>query len=114
MASSTHPEAKKALLLLCNTPDCKAAQQIGESLLDARAAACVNILPECRALYRWQGKVARGSETPLLIKTTAAQFERACGIITRHHPYEVPEIIALDIAAGLPAYLQWVADECAS
>lgn len=117
MANSAPSEANKAkaektLLLLCNTPDCKTAERIGENLIAAGAAACVNILSPCRSIYRWNGRVERTEETPLLVKTTAASFDAACAVITAAHPDEVPEVIAVDIHAGLPAYLHWVAEQC--
>ena len=113
MAKSTPSGGKeKALLLLCNAPNCKTAERIGENLLAARVAACVNILPACRSIYRWEGKVERGEEFPILVKTTAARFDAACAIITAAHPDEVPEVIAVEIGAGLPAYLNWVAEQC--
>ena len=99
-------------MLLCNTPDCKTATAIGETLIAERAAACVNILPACRSLYRWQGKVECDEEVPLFIKTTAAQMPACRRLITAAHPYEVPEIIAVDICDGLPAYLSWITAEC--
>ena len=112
MAHPAPPKTEKTLLVLCNTPDCKTATGIGENLIAARAAACVNILPACRSLYRWQGEVALDEEVPLLIKTTAAQMDAVRRLITAAHPYDMPEIIAVPIQDGLPAYLNWIAEEC--
>jgi periplasmic divalent cation tolerance protein len=85
------------------------AQKIARTLVEGRVAACVNILPEIRSVYRWKGAVEEASEWLLLIKTTQAQFERLRAEIARLHSYEVPEIVALPVAGGLEAYLDWIA-----
>lgn len=99
------------LLVLCNTPDEACAQQIANTLLERRLAACVNLLAPCRSVYRWQGKIETATEHPLLIKTTAARYAELEAALRELHPHEVPEIIALPVSAGLPAYLAWVATE---
>jgi periplasmic divalent cation tolerance protein len=99
------------LLVLTNLPDRAAAERVARALIEIRAAACVNILAECRSFYRWQGKLESEGEVPLLIKTTRAAYPRLEETIQKHHPYDLPEIIAIPIAAGLPEYLQWLAEE---
>jgi periplasmic divalent cation tolerance protein len=99
------------LLVLTNCPDAACAERIARALVDARLAACVNILAPARSVYRWQGAVEQADEVPLLIKTTAGRYTALEAAIRQHHPYEVPEIVALPIGRGLPAYLQWLADE---
>lgn len=99
------------LLVLTNCPDADCAERIARALVDARLAACVNILAPARSVYRWQGAVEQADEVPLLIKTTAGRYAALEAAIRQHHPYEVPEIVALPIDRGLPAYLQWLADE---
>jgi len=101
----------EVLLLLTNMPDQDSAQRMANSLLESHTAACVNILAPCTSVYRWQGKVESASEIPLLIKTTRSAYPRVEALIRAQHPYELPEIIAVSIEAGLPAYLQWVATE---
>lgn len=101
------------LLILCNAPDAATAGQIARELVERRLAACVNVMAPCQSVYRWQGKVEEASEIPLLIKSTAARFAEIETVIRALHPYEVPEIIALPIRAGLPAYLDWVRQETA-
>jgi len=101
----------EVLLVLTNLPDRDSAQRVAQSLVEHRAAACVNILAECSSVYRWEGKVENASEIPLLIKTTRSAYARVEELIQLHHPYELPEIIAVSVAAGLPAYLQWVVQE---
>ena len=100
-----------ALLVLTNLPDRAAAERLAEALVAQRLAACISILSPCRSVYRWQGTVQREEEHPLLIKTTASRYGELERAIRDQHPYELPEIIAVPLAGGLPAYLAWVAAE---
>ena len=104
----------EVLLVLTNLPDRDSAQRIAHSLIESRAAACVNILAECTSLYRWQDKIENVDEVPLLIKTTRTAYSRVEELIRSQHPYELPEIIAVSVVAGLPSYLQWVKQEISS
>jgi periplasmic divalent cation tolerance protein len=99
------------LLVLTNCPDQAVAETITRVLVEGRLAACVNILAPCQSVYRWQGAVETASEIPLLIKSTAANYPALAAAICQHHPYAVPEIIALPISQGLPDYLDWLAAE---
>ena len=99
------------LLIITNCPDEDTANAIALALVEARLAACVNILPRCQSIYRWQGAVDTASEVPLLVKTTAGNYAVLEAAIRERHPHEVPEIIAIPIARGLPAYLNWLAAE---
>jgi len=99
------------LLVLTNLPDAGTARTLANHLVAQRVAACVNILAPCRSVYRWQGKVEDAEEVPLLIKTTAARYAELEAVIREHHPYELPEIVAVAISHGLPGYLAWVAAE---
>ncbi|EXI75209.1 MAG TPA: divalent-cation tolerance protein CutA [Candidatus Accumulibacter phosphatis] len=101
------------LLVLTNLPDQAAARSLAEQLVAARLAACVNILAPCRSVYRWQGEVETADEVPLLIKTSSERFAELAAAIRASHPYELPEVVALEIAAGLPEYLAWVTAETA-
>ena len=87
------------------------AQTLAQALIERRLAACVNVLADCTSVYRWKGKVESSSEVPLLIKTTAARYPALEQAIRNLHPYELPEIVAVPIAHGLPEYLNWVAAE---
>ena len=87
------------------------ANAIALAVVEAKLAACVNILPRVQSIYRWQGKVESASEIALFIKSTAAAYPALEAQIRALHPYEVPEIIALDITQGLPAYLNWLAEQ---
>lgn len=99
------------LLVLTNLPDAASAEKIARALIDSRAAACVNVLAECHSVYRWQGQVETAAEIPLLIKTTVANYPLVEHIVRTQHPYDVPELIAIPITHGLPAYLDWLATE---
>jgi periplasmic divalent cation tolerance protein len=99
------------LLVLTNCPDVEVADRIARTLVEQRLAACVNRLAPVESLYRWQGAVERATEVPLLIKTTRERYAEIEQAIRALHPYEVPEIIAMPVSAGLASYLRWVADE---
>lgn len=101
------------LLVLANLPDQALAERIADALVEQGLAACVNILPPVKSIYRWQGKVQRDTEVAVFIKTTQARYQELEQAILQAHPYDVPEIIALPITAGLPAYLAWMQDETA-
>ena len=103
--------SEAVLLVISNLPDEAAAATLAAELVQRHAAACVNILAPCRSVYRWQGAVESGTEVPVLIKTTAERYALVEKIVLETHPYEVPEIIAVPLTNGLPAYLQWVAVE---
>ncbi len=96
------------LLVLTNLPDRAAAERLADSLIEQRVAACVNLLAPCRSSYRWKGAVQRDEEHPMLIKTTRERYPALEAAIRAGHPYELPEIIAIPIERGLPAYLDWV------
>ncbi len=97
-----------ALLVITNAPDRDVAHKIARALIERKLAACVSILAECTSVYRWQGKLETATEVPLLIKTRAAIYDDVEAAIKSLHPYELPEIVAVPIERGLPAYLEWV------
>jgi periplasmic divalent cation tolerance protein len=86
------------------------AEKIARALVEHRLAACVNILPQIRSIYRWQGKVEDAAEILLVIKTTAAQFPAVRDAIRELHSYDVPECICLAITDGSPDYLNWLVE----
>ena len=98
-----------ALLVLTNLPDRAAAERLADALIEKRLAACINILGPCRSVYRWQGAVQHDEEHPVLIKSTREAYPALEAQIRALHPYELPEIVAVPIERGLPAYLDWVA-----
>src|SRR3989338_741394 len=99
------------LLVITNLPDAQAADQLARRLVEERIAACVNQLAPCTSTYRWQDKIEAATEVPLLIKPPRAAYPRLEQLIRAAHPYELPEIIAVTVTAGLPAYLDWVSRE---
>jgi periplasmic divalent cation tolerance protein len=99
------------LLVLTNVPERAVAERLADMLIDKQLAACVNIRAPCRSVYRWKGAVQRDEEHPMLIKTTAERYPALEKALREEHPYELPEIIAVPIERGLPAYLDWVATE---
>ena len=104
----------EALLILTNCPDEETANAIALAIVEAKLAACVNILPRVQSIYRWQGSVESAVEVPLLIKSTAERYPALEAAIRERHPHAVPEIIALPITRGLPAYLNWLSAETCS
>jgi len=100
------------LLVLTNCPDRATAERLAGTLVGSGLAACVNLLAPCTSIYRWQGKVETATEIPLLIKSTAANYPALEQSIRQHHPYELPEIVAMPVERGLPEYLDWVGESC--
>ena len=100
-----------ALICFCTCPDTDTAERLAEALVEERLAACVNILPGLRSVYRWQAEVERADEVLLLIKTLPDRYPALQDRLRELHPHELPEVLAVEAAAGLPAYLRWVADE---
>lgn len=99
------------LLVLTNVPDEATGDTIGRRLVEDRMAACVNLLPATRSIYRWQGAVEEATEVTLLVKTTPQRYADVEAAIRALHPYDLPEVIAVPVTAGLPGYLAWVATE---
>ncbi|HEX3479853.1 MAG TPA: divalent-cation tolerance protein CutA [Kofleriaceae bacterium] len=94
-------------------PDADTAARIARTLIEDRLAACVNVVPTVRSIYRWQDKICDETETLVLIKTTADRYAALAAKITELHPYQVPEVIALPLADGHPPYLAWLAEQVA-
>lgn len=101
----------QALLILTNTPDEATAHAIARMLIENRLAACVNLLPGVRSVYRWHGAVEEATEVTMFIKSTQARCAEVEAAIKAAHPYEVPEIIALPLDGVLPEYLEWLVSE---
>lgn len=100
-----------ALIVFCTCRDEEVADRIALSLVEERLAACINRLPGVISTYRWQGTVQRDTEVQLLIKTTRDRFDALRDRILALHPYELPEIVAVDIALGSAPYLAWIEAE---
>lgn len=95
-------------MVLVTAPLLPVARKLAEKILNARLAACVNLLPSVESHYWWKGKLERSAEVLMLIKTTSAQLKRLRRVVKSHHPYETPEFIALPIASGSKKYLKWL------
>jgi len=109
------PAADPAVWLVISTlPDEATARAVARELIERRVAACVNVMAPCWSAYRWQGAVDTATEVPLVAKVTAAGYPALEAALRALHPYELPEIVAVPVAAGLPAYLAWVAAESVS
>jgi len=95
-------------IVLTTCPDTACAERIARALVEEGLAACVNILPPMRSIYRWKGKIEDATEQLLVIKSAVARFPAIRDRLRTLHPYELPEIIAVPIADGLPEYLAWL------
>ena len=100
-------------LVITHLPDADVAQLIAIELVEKRLAACVNVLAPCQSFYRWEGTIQQDGEVPMLIKTTAKLYPAVEAYLHTRHPYDLPDIIAVNIAKGLPDYLRWLADATA-
>jgi periplasmic divalent cation tolerance protein len=100
-----------ALVVLVTAPSAEKAAELARTLVEERLAACGNVVPGLRSIYRWEGKVHDDAEALLLLKTTRARFEALRDRVLALHPYQVPEVIALPVEAGSAPYLAWIAGE---
>lgn len=101
----------RGLLVLVTAPEGETAERLARGLVEARLAACVNVVPGLRSFYRWEGKIADDAEVQLLIKTREGRFDALVAWVQEHHPYDVPEVIALPIERGAAPYLAWLRAE---
>lgn len=95
-------------LVFTTAPDESQAELLADQLVKAGLAACVKTLPACRSTYRWAGRIEQTTEIPMMIVVAAERYAALEAHIQSAHPYDVPEILAVDCTAGLPAYLNWV------
>lgn len=100
-----------ALIVFCTCPDATSADALAQALVSERLAACVNVLPGVRSTYRWQGAVEQADEVLLLIKTTRSRLDALGARVRALHPYELPEVLAVEAHGGLAPYLDWVAEQ---
>jgi periplasmic divalent cation tolerance protein len=106
-------DSSQPIVVLMTAPNDEEAGRIGEALVNSRLAACVQILPEIRSIYRWKGEIARENEVLLLAKTTRAKFTELEQSVRSIHSYDTPEIVALPVLAISDAYLEWMIGEVA-
>jgi periplasmic divalent cation tolerance protein len=97
------------IVVLSTCASAEEADKIARALVEKRLAACVNILPAVRSIYRWKGAIEDDQETLLLIKSSRALFGDLRTEIQKLHSYEIPEAIAIPIVDGLERYLEWMA-----
>ena len=98
-----------ARIVLTTAGSQEEARKIAHALVERRLAACVNIVPPVESIYRWQGKIETAEEWLLLIKTQAELFDRVRNAVKELHSYDLPECLMLEVAAGSPEYLEWIA-----
>lgn len=104
--------SEKILVALSTFPDAETARQISDQLVTERFAACANILPSVESIYRWKENIESGNETLVLFKLSEDRQSAFQDKLRSLHPYDVPEIIFVPIARGLPEYLRWVSENC--
>ena len=100
------------IAVLTNLPDSESAFNVARTVVERRLAACANVMAPATSFFRWQGRLDEATEVPVLFKTTADRYPELERAIRELHPYDLPEIIAFDVARGLPAYMGWVEAEC--
>jgi periplasmic divalent cation tolerance protein len=100
-----------AVVVLVTAPTPERAAEIARTVVSERLAACGNVVPGLRSIYRWEGKVQEDEEALLLLKTSRARFDALRARVLALHPYDVPEVIAVPVEAGSAAYLEWIAAE---
>ncbi len=97
-------------IVLCTCPDQASAEKIAAAVVAEQLAACVNIIDGVTSVYRWQGETQSSRELQLIIKSRCERYAALQSRVQALHPYELPEIVAVPIVAGLPDYLAWIAE----
>lgn len=110
--SQPRSEPPILFLVLTTFPDGACARETAGRLLDERLAACVNLLPAGESHYVWKGERQTATEVPAIIKTTPEAYPRLEARLRELHPYEVPEILAVPVGQGWPAFVDWVRSSC--
>jgi periplasmic divalent cation tolerance protein len=100
--------ARRQAVVLVTAPDLKTGRKLAQAALRARLAACVNLVPKVESHYWWQGRLERGAEVLLILKTRRAKLAALERCLLAHHPYDTPEILALPLTAGNARYLDWL------
>jgi periplasmic divalent cation tolerance protein len=106
--------SEQVLLAFSTFPEAETARKVVREMIEARLAACGNILPPIHSIYRWKGKLESSEETLVIFKLEAERYGDFEAKLRALHPYEVPEIISVKVDSGLPEYLRWVAESCAT
>jgi periplasmic divalent cation tolerance protein len=103
-----------ARIVLITAPDAEVGARLGRALVEERLAACVNLVPGVRSIYRWQDAVQEDGEVLLVVKTRQERCEALAARVEALHPYELPEVVVLPIEGGLEGYLAWILSESQS
>lgn len=98
----------QTIITLCTCPDKDTAEKVARLLVEENLAACVNILPNIKSIYSWQGQVETAEEHLLMIKSPQESYQAIETAILSQHPYELPEIIAIPIEHGFSEYINWI------
>ncbi len=106
--------SNEPLVVLTTLASADEARAFVRALVDARLVACGTLLPGATSIYRWEGTITEEPEVVVLLKTDAARWDALAAAVQQRHPYQVPELLALPVAHGLPAYLSWLAAEVAA
>lgn len=104
-------EKPEVSIVLVSMPDAEKASSMAKELVEGKLAACVNVLDGVRSFYRWKGEICQDPETLLIIKTRQESLEALIQKVRSLHPYELPEILAVDVVGGLSEYIGWVREE---
>ena len=97
-------------MVVSTAPTVEVGAELAKALVERQLAACVNLIPGARSIYRWEGEVHDDAEVVLVIKTTAARCDACVEALVALHPYDVPEAVALPVVAGNEAYLRWIGE----
>lgn len=100
-----------ALVVYSTCPDAACADRLARTLVEERLAACVNAVPGIRSTYRWQGQIEQADEVLLMIKTSRDRLDALTARLQELHPYELPEVLAVEVCDGLDAYLAWLTEQ---
>ncbi|MCP4501694.1 MAG: divalent-cation tolerance protein CutA [Deltaproteobacteria bacterium] len=111
-SSSSNDDDVGVKLLLCTVPTTEVAKEISQALLRKKLCACINVIPGVRSFYQWEGTMHDEQEVLLVVKSTGLRSDELCNSFVELHPYDVPEVLVLDVESGSEAYLKWVRGEC--
>lgn len=101
-------ELDKPIMVYCTCPSLEAGKDIASKVVEAKLAACVNLVPNITSIYRWENKIEESSEILLILKTSEKVYRLLEAEILKHHPYECPEVIGIPIEHGYKGYLEWL------
>ena len=99
------------LLVISTFPDIDKAKMLAHQIVEKQLVACCNIVPGVTSIYRWEGELSEDQECLLIMKTSSSQYQQLEEFIKHHHPYDIPELVAVPVTTGLEEYLSWVIKE---